>query len=60
MTKFTSSEEVGFDRVSSQLRRWVNDISDNSQACRWSIFSSSNSLFKKVTADSGLIISIQI
>jgi hypothetical protein len=35
MTKFTSSEEVGFDRVSSQLRRWVNDISNNSQACRW-------------------------
>jgi len=35
MTKFTSSEDVGFDRVSSQLRRWVNDISHNSQACRW-------------------------
>ncbi|KAH8745131.1 hypothetical protein F5882DRAFT_446468 [Hyaloscypha sp. PMI_1271] len=32
MTKFTSPEEVGFDRVSSQLRRWVNDISNNSQA----------------------------
>jgi hypothetical protein len=31
MTKFTSSEEVGFDRVSSQLRRWVAEIS-NSEA----------------------------
>jgi hypothetical protein len=34
MTKFTSSEEVGFDRVSSQLRRWVNDISVKSQASK--------------------------
>jgi hypothetical protein len=32
MTKFTSSEEVGFDRVSSQLRRWVRDIGINSEA----------------------------
>jgi hypothetical protein len=31
MTKFTSSEEVGFNRVSSQLRRWVKEISTNSK-----------------------------
>jgi hypothetical protein len=31
MTKFTSLEEVGFERVSSQLRRWVNDIKAKSQ-----------------------------
>jgi hypothetical protein len=29
MTKFTSSEEVGFDRVSSQLKRWVIEINNN-------------------------------
>jgi hypothetical protein len=31
MTKFTSLEEVGFERVSSQLRRWVKDIRAKSQ-----------------------------
>ncbi|TVY26816.1 Protein SERAC1 [Lachnellula hyalina] len=32
MTKFTSAEEVGFDRVSSQLRRWVKEIKEKSEA----------------------------
>ncbi|TVY33775.1 hypothetical protein LSUB1_G007295 [Lachnellula subtilissima] len=32
MTKFTSGEEVGFDRVSSQLRRWVKESKGNFEA----------------------------
>ena len=32
MTKFTSAEEVGFDRVRSQLRRWVKEIKGKSEA----------------------------
>jgi hypothetical protein len=31
MTKFMSLEEVGFERVSSQLRRWVKDIKAKTQ-----------------------------
>jgi hypothetical protein len=37
MTKFTSLEEVGFDRVSSQLRRWMNDINVRSQTSMWQL-----------------------
>ncbi|TVY44095.1 Vegetative incompatibility protein [Lachnellula occidentalis] len=32
MTKFTSTEEVGFERVSSQLRRWVKEIKGKFEA----------------------------
>ncbi|TVY15310.1 Protein SERAC1 [Lachnellula arida] len=32
MTKFTSIEEVGFDRVSSQLRRWVKEMQGKFEA----------------------------
>ena len=29
MTKFGSSESIGFQRVSSQIRRWVEKVSSN-------------------------------
>lgn len=32
MTKFTSIEEVGFDRVSSQLQRWVKEMTGKFEA----------------------------